>query len=121
MREEFQQTFDLRIFFTRCANELMKAADKHSFDLLILNVDAMQFASRLNYIQSMEFRKKKALDLVTQIHRISNSPVTILNVWGNPVFRENIAGARYAFELPCSIYEIREALNRCVTERFKEF
>lgn len=58
MLEEFQQTYDLRVFFTRCATELMKADDERRFDLFILNVDVIYFSSRLNFISALEFRKK---------------------------------------------------------------
>jgi hypothetical protein len=114
MREEFQQSFDLRVFFTRCATELMKAADEHCFDLFILNVDVIYFPSRLDFISALEFRKKKSLEIVHRISRNNNSPVIVLYAWGDPVFEKNIDGAQYAFELPCSVYELREAIRQCV-------
>ncbi|MGD8524034.1 MAG: hypothetical protein PVF56_22985 [Desulfobacterales bacterium] len=114
LREEFQQTFDLRVFFTRCATEIIKAADEHCFDLFILNVDVIHFPSRLNFISALEFRKKKSLEVVHRISRNNNSPVIVLYAWGDPVFEKNIAGARYDFELPCSVYELREAIRQCV-------
>lgn len=114
MREEFQQTYDLRVFFTRCATELMKAANEQRFDLFILNVDVINFPSRLNFIAALEFRKKKSLEIVHRISRNNNSPLIVLYAWGDPVFEKNIAGARYAFEMPCSVYELREAIRQCV-------
>jgi hypothetical protein len=116
MREEFQQAYDLRVFFTRCATELMKAADEHCFDLFILNVDVIYFLSRLNFISALEFRKKNSLEIVHRISRNSNSPVIVLYAWGDPIFEKNITGAQYAFELPCSVYELREAIRQCVAE-----
>jgi len=117
MREEFQEAYDLRIFFARCSDELLKAADARCFDLFILNVDVMQIASRLNYIESLDFRKNRAREIVGQIGTKSNSPVIVLYSWGGPVFGKNIAGARYAFELPCSIYELRESIKACISKR----
>jgi hypothetical protein len=114
MREEFQQAFDLRVFFTRCATELMKAAEEHCFDLFILNVDVIHFPSRMNFISALKFRKKKSLEIVHRIVRNNNSPLIVLYAWGDPVFEKNIAGARYAFEMPCSVYELREAIRQCV-------
>ena len=114
LREEFQQVFDLRVFFTRCAADLMQAADERCFDLFILNVDVIYFPSRLNFISALDFRKKKSLQVVKHISTNSNRPVIVLYAWGDPVFEKNIAGARYAFELPCSVYELREAIRQCV-------
>jgi hypothetical protein len=118
MREEFQATYDLRIFFTRCAAELLKAAELHCFDLFILNADVMKIASRLNYIESLELRKHRTREMVGQIGSKEIIPVIVLYSWGDSVFGDNIAGTRYAFELPCSIYELREAIKACVTGRF---
>jgi len=116
LREQFSITHDLRIFFTRCAEELTRAARQYSFDFFVLNLEMICFPSKHNFNLSQEYRKTMSLRLIRYLHQRYGIPALVLYCWRGPKFQAVIKNERFAFAIPCSVNALKKAVDCCIKE-----
>lgn len=116
IQDQFSKALDARTFFTRCAEQLDRAAGQVPFDFFVLNLEMICFPSRRNFRLSPEYRRAGSLQLIKHLREKFGAPMIVLHCWQNPQFQTAIAKERFAFAIPCSVHALRRAVGACIKE-----
>ena len=114
IKEDFQDEFDVRIIFSRSADELKNVFETHAFDLVVFNLSTIRFPSESGNSLSSEHRKKSSLELLRHLRTSNKAPLIALSSWDDPQFEKQLTDADYTFKLPCDVDELREAISVCL-------
>ncbi len=118
IKHQIGDEYDLKVMSASHAEEILKLAQEHPFDIFILVLNNIIFPSGNS---PSEKRLEKSLELLGHLKATYSRPVIALYGWpDDPSFADKarMVGARFVFRLPFDGNDFGQVITECLGNQF---